>query len=122
MTLHLPWPPSTNTAYANVRGRRVKSKAARDYAHLVKYELVCEGEPREFRRSLSGAPRFAVTIDAHPPDRRRRDLANLEKIAIDAIFDWLGHDDSQIDDLHLRRMEPRKPGALVITITEASRG
>lgn len=122
MTLELPWPPSTNTAYANVRGRRVKTKQAREYATRVQWACMDatrlgHHDPRE---AFADDARFAVHIEAHPPDRRRRDLGNLEKIAVDAIFDWLGHDDSAIDDLHITRAAPSKPGCIVVTITEAN--
>lgn len=119
MTLELPWPPSTNHAYRNTSRGRAKTSAAKAYAEDVGYRCHTSPAARDFRTALTPASRFAVRITAHPPDRRRRDLANLEKIAIDAIFDWLGHDDSAIDDLHITRAEPRKPGALIVTITEA---
>lgn len=121
--LDLPWPPSTNTAYANVRGRRVKTKRAREYASSVSWIVRRDDHATDWRiRAGNGwAPRLAVRIDAHPPDRRRRDLANTEKLAIDAIFDYLQLDDSLIDDLHLVRRDLDRPdGRLVITIQEAA--
>lgn len=120
MKLSLPWPPSTNNAYANVKGRRVKTKAARHYAVDVAAALLeLPKADREWARSLPSDARFKVAIAVHPPDRRRRDLANVEKIAVDAIFNWLGHDDSRIDDLHITRGEPVSLGRLDVTIREA---
>jgi hypothetical protein len=50
------------------------------------------------------AGRLAVTIDVHPPDRRRRDLDNALKALLDALqHGGAYHDDAQIDDLHIRR-------------------
>lgn len=114
MTLTLPWPPSTNTAYANVRGRRVKTKRAREYAAQV--TAVCLNTC-----IVLPTGRLAVRIEAYPPDRRKRDLANLEKLAIDAVFNYLGLDDSLIDDLHLIRRDLDRPnGRIELTITEVT--
>jgi len=116
VTLTLPFPPSTNTAYANVRGRRVKTKKAREYSDLVLGECYRQ---RAYETAWPDAPRLAVRIHVYPPDRRKRDLANLEKLAVDAVFKHLGLDDSLIDDLHLVRKELDRPnGRLEITITE----
>ncbi|EPA3162808.1 RusA family crossover junction endodeoxyribonuclease, partial [Yersinia enterocolitica] len=63
--------------------------------------------------------RLKVSISAHVPDRRRRDLDNLQK----AVFDSLVHaefmqDDEQIDDFRVRRQPIEKGGRLSISITE----
>ena len=117
--LELPFPPSTNNTYANVNGRRVKTKKAREYTTTIMWHCAqTNTDMSSALRSQGDAPRLAVTIDVHPPDKRRRDLANLEKLAIDAIFKYIGLDDSLIDDLHLVRREVDRPnGKLIITIT-----
>ncbi len=126
MKLTLPFPPSTNTAYANVRGRRVKTKKAREYAEAVTIQCLAHPVAKQRRRDATQSippapPRLTVRIEAFPPDRRRRDLANMEKLAIDAIFAYLGLDDSLIDDLHLTRRELDRPdGHLEVTISEAA--
>ena len=126
MRLVLPFPPSTNTAYATVRGRRVKTKRAREYAEHVQFLCSVNAWCDTWiikTQELDVMPRLAVTIEVHPPDRRRRDLANMEKLCVDAVFSYLGMDDSLIDDLHLTRHELDKPhGKLVMTIREADRG
>ena len=124
MRLVLPFPPSTNTAYATVRGRRVKTKRAREYAEHVQFLCSVNAWCDTWiikTQELDVMPRLAVTIEVHPPDRRRRDLANMEKLCVDAVFSYLGMDDSLIDDLHLTRHELDKPhGKLVMTIREAT--
>ena len=124
MRLVLPFPPSTNTAYATVRGRRVKTKRAREYAEHVQFLCSVNAWCDTWiikTQELDVMPRLAVTIEVHPPDRRRRDLANMEKLCVDAVFSYLGMDDSLIDDLHLTRRELDKPhGKLVVTIQEAT--
>jgi crossover junction endodeoxyribonuclease RusA len=47
----------------------------------------------------------SVTIDAYPPDRRRRDLDNVLKAALDALTHCgIWADDSQVAELRIRRM------------------
>jgi crossover junction endodeoxyribonuclease RusA len=103
MTLTLPYPPSTNTAYAVVRGRKIKTARARQYANEVGWrvaDFIRTGEqpPHDYSRD-----RLGVHIDVYPPDARARDLANVEKLVVDAIAAQAGFDDSQIDVLTLRR-------------------
>lgn len=116
-SIRLPWPPSTNNAYATVRGRRVKTKAARDYTDRVQYALHTSPPWRRARYGLKRSHRLRVTLTAHPPDRRRRDLGNLEKLCIDSVFAWLGLDDSQIDELLLRRADLDRPdGSIILSV------
>ena len=125
MTLTLPFPPSTNTAYANVRGRRVKTKRAREYAEHVKFlcsvNAWCDAWIIK-TQELDVMPRLAVRLDLHPPRRGRADVANYEKLVVDAVFGYLGMDDSLIDDLRIVRHWDvvQKPGKLVMTIREAT--
>jgi crossover junction endodeoxyribonuclease RusA len=56
-------------------------------------------------------------MDAFPPDRRRRDLDNLQK----AVLDSLAHagiyaDDSQVDLLVVRRREPLAGGKVRVRV------
>ena len=115
--LTLPWPPSVNTYWRHISkgplaGRTLISEKGRDYRKTV-CDLV---------RSQPGLKcRLAVVIDAFPPDRRRRDLDNITKSLLDAL-DHAGvyEDDSQIDDLHLRRMAVHKPGKVEVVISPAT--
>ena len=100
--LKLPYPPTTNNAYTIARGRKIKTDAARAYAQDVAACVL------EHRRDLGCVPclagrRLAVRITAYPPDARRRDIANVEKLVVDAVFAALGLDDCQIDHLELLR-------------------
>lgn len=66
--------------------------------------------------------RLAVSIIAHMPDRRKRDLDNLTK----GIFDGLTHaglwaDDSQIDVLTIARGEVIQGGMIVLEVQEILR-
>ena len=68
----------------------------------------------------SAIGRLAVRIEAFPPDRRKRDLDNICKSLLDALGHGLVYaDDSQIDELSLRRRSPEKPGRVEVEITPA---
>jgi crossover junction endodeoxyribonuclease RusA len=103
MTLTLPYPPSTNTAYAVVRGRKIKTARARQYAHEVAYRVADELRVEHDAWPITAADRLGVTLSIYAPDRRRRDLDNTGKLALDAICAALRVDDSQIDLLTFRR-------------------
>lgn len=110
--LSLPWPPTVNAYYRRHQGRVLISREGRAYRERVAKEVVVQKVPR-FRADA----RLALTIEAHPPDRRNRDLDNLNK----ALLDSLEHtgvfpDDAQIDDLRVRRMPVEKPGRIRVTI------
>ena len=58
-------------------------------------------------------------MDAFPPDRRRRDLDNLQKPLLDALqHAGVYEDDSQIDLLVSRRRELATPSRVQVEITE----
>lgn len=108
----VPFPPSANRAYRNLQGRTLISREGRAYRKVVCALLGGGGA----RRPPAGG-RIALCMDAFPPDRRRRDLDNLQKTAIDAMqHAGLYEDDSQIDLLVTRRREPTQGGKLHVHI------
>ncbi|HET8792089.1 MAG TPA: RusA family crossover junction endodeoxyribonuclease [Modicisalibacter sp.] len=114
MIITLPFPPSTNTVWRNLKGRTLLSRKGREYRKAV-IALVAE------QKAVAGlAGRLSVTVMLHPPDRRKRDIDNYGgKALLDAITHagvWI--DDEQIDRLEMIRGEIRKPGMAVVTITE----
>ena len=87
----LPWPPSINRYYRTFQGRILISKDGRKYRARVAQETT--GLPM-----LPG--RLAVEIHAFPPDRRKRDLDNIQKALLDSIeHAGLIEDDANIDYL-----------------------
>jgi crossover junction endodeoxyribonuclease RusA len=114
VTFTLPYPPTTNHAYTVSRGRKIKTMRARQYATHVGYIVLAERVTLDLR----GA-RLRVRIRVHAPDHRKRDLANVEKLAVDAVFAALDLDDSQIDCLTLVRgaVDPARP-RLEFTVEE----
>jgi len=95
----LPWPPSLNTYWRNVGGRTLISSEGRAYREAVVWLAKSENWPKH------GDKRLTVTVEAWVPDKRRRDLDNMLKAALDALTHaGVWDDDGQIDDLRIVRM------------------
>ncbi|WP_312836653.1 RusA family crossover junction endodeoxyribonuclease [Pantoea sp.] len=111
--LELPWPPTVNTYWRHARGRHYISEKGEKYQTAV-HSIITAAN-----LAINTTARLRITIDAHAPDKRRRDLDNLLK----AVFDSLTSagfmvDDEQIDDFRVRRREKVQGGKLAIVITE----
>ncbi len=109
----LPWPPSNNRYYRHNRGRTHIS------ADGVAYRYAVASVIRSARLNIRTAALLKIRIDCHMPDRRRRDLDNLQKAAFDALTKagfWL--DDSQVIDYRVVKMPVIRGGKLELTITE----
>ena len=110
LTLELPYPPSVNHYWRRVGRRTLISREGRAFRRAVCSALAA-------MRLAATTDRLALRIDAHPPDRRRRDLDNLQKPMLDALEKaGLYLDDSQIDLLVTRRMNITPGGQAVITV------
>lgn len=111
----LPYPPSTNRYWRKWHNRMVISKEGRAFRENVRLLLATSGAGQDPPRD----GRLALAMDAFPPDRRRRDLDNLQKPLLDALEHGGAYlDDSQIDLLITRRREYDKPGRIVARIME----
>ena len=109
----LPWPPSVNRYWRNVEGRTIISAAGRAYRAAVLSEVLQQGAAQHY------TGRLRVRIVAHPPDRRRRDLDNLQKALLDGLeFAGVFDDDGQIDDLRIVRGERVRGGRVVVEVEE----
>lgn len=116
-TFTLPFPPSVNHYWRHFRGRTVISREGQAFRANVLALLSPTGHGG-VRKPPSGG-RIALCMDAFPPDRRRRDLDNLQKGPLDALqHAGVYEDDSQIDLLVARRCELVKPGRIDIRIHE----
>ena len=119
MEIVLPYPPSVNTYWRAVKGRVILSKKGREYRHAVNVAVASafESEDVEDPRPLLG--RLKVVIKATMPDKRRRDIDNINKAALDAMgYAGIYGDDNQIDDLRVIRCDVMNPGCLEVEITE----
>jgi len=117
MELTLPYPPSVNHYYRRVGPRTLISREGREYRRTI-CGLLAPGGGSGVRKPPLGG-RIALAMDAFPPDRRRRDLDNLNKAVLDALeHAGVYADDSQIDLLLTRRREPVRGGGLTVRVEE----
>ncbi|MCL7064616.1 crossover junction endodeoxyribonuclease RusA, partial [Escherichia coli] len=98
-SITLPWPPSNNRYYRHNRGRTHVSAEGQAYrdnvAQIIKNAML----------DIGLAMPVKIRIECHMPDRRRRDLDNLQKAAFDALTKagfWL--DDVQVVDYRVVKM------------------
>lgn len=111
VTYHFPWPPTVNTYWRNVNGRTLLSRRGREYRAEVLAMVLSAAVKQRFEC------RLAVDIEAHPPDKRRRDLDNLPKGILDAMqHAGVYADDSQVDRLTISRRNP-DPGSPRVVVT-----
>jgi len=116
MIVTLPWPPSINRYYRHVGYRTLISREGRAFRRNVCALLGGGGPP--VRKPPAGG-RIALCMDAFPPDRRIRDLDNLQKPVLDALqHAGIYEDDSQIDLLLTRRREVVADGRLAVEVLE----
>ena len=110
-----PYPPSVNH-YWGIHGKiRFVGKAGLAFRQHVK--IVCSKRTQ----SLYNA-RLSVKVYLYPPDNRKRDLDNF---AGKSLFDALEHagvyeNDSQIDELYIKRCEIVKGGACKVILEAIS--
>lgn len=91
MILTLPFPPSTNRYWRHWQGRTLLSKPGREYRKAAVLAV------QQARTGGFGRRKCRVSIVAHMPDARRRDLDNLLKASLDALAAArVFEDDSQI--------------------------
>lgn len=118
--LTLPYPPSVNHAYKTVRrksagGRPVVIKTADTEAFQWQVRAIVAQQGAH--QHLHG--RLSVSYTVCPPDRRKRDIANVEKVLSDALqYAGVFHDDSQIDRLLIERGRVMPDGCIVARIQE----
>lgn len=99
------------------------SEEAREYFRLVNSLYPEFGPSTVYRpeRMLYGS--LGAEFHFYPPDRRKRDLDNHLKIPIDSMMHMgLFHDDSQIDEIYIRRHPPMKDGCMEISVFEIPEG
>ena len=59
-------------------------------------------------------------VEVYPPDRRRRDIDNVQKALLDALEHGRAYrDDSQIVRLAIERREPIRGGRTIVRIGKA---
>jgi len=112
--VELPYPPSVNRYYRYVGRRVLISREGRRYRQRVVAALAALGV-----RTMAG--RLRVHVYVFPPDRRVRDMGNLQKALLDALQHGGAYrDDSQIDKLTIERCPPVPGGRTVVQITQSN--
>lgn len=89
----LPFPPSTNNLFINVGKKRVTSTRYRAWQQLASTSI------KDSHRQSLGP--YSISIALRPPDKRARDIGNLEK----AVSDLLVAHGVVKDDSLCRRLE-----------------
>jgi crossover junction endodeoxyribonuclease RusA len=75
--IELPYPPTTNNLFINAGKRRVKSQPYKAWFELASISI------KDAHRQRIGA--YSISICCRRPDKRRRDIANLEKAVSDLL-------------------------------------
>lgn len=118
----LPWPPSVNHYWKNIRrhGRpaRALTAAASSFRNAtIEHVLVMNGG--HFPETMQGP--LSVSITHHWPDRRVRDIDNYTKGILDALTHarvWF--DDQQVRHMELLAGERVKDGCVVVEVRRAT--
>ena len=123
--MELPWPPSVNHYWGHrVVGKRVityvnaKGKQFREDVKKICKVNLAHAQEHFFNAQMN---RLAVYINIYPPDKRRRDVDNLNKAILDALQEaGMYEDDSQIDHLVCSRNinDTREGGLIKIAIVQ----
>lgn len=108
----LPYPPSVNRYYRHVGYRTLISRDGRAYR-----KRVCTLLAGRVGGPLSGP--LEIEINFYPPDRRQRDLDNVNKGIWDSLqYAGIYHDDSQIKRAILEMHPPDGKGRAVCQIRQ----
>lgn len=110
--LKLPYPPTINHYYGTTRtGQRFIGKKGTAFRKQV---IECLKEIPETSNTLGKDKRLQIWVEAHVPDRRRRDMDNIKKPLLDALTHakvWV--DDCQVDDCRVVRQPVNRDGGFV---------
>jgi crossover junction endodeoxyribonuclease RusA len=111
--LELAFPPSANHYWRYVNSQVLKSKDARSYIKAVG-QIWMVSRQKAFPKD----ERLKLEVLAMPKDKRKRDLDNLLKVLCDALESaGVFKNDSQIDEIVIKRGEVHPEGKLLLTLT-----
>jgi crossover junction endodeoxyribonuclease RusA len=110
--LELPYPPTINHYYGQKvnGGRYIKPKGK-----AFRVEVLARAFEKRACNHITSE--IEVVIDAYPPDKRKRDLDNINKALLDALEEaGVFKDDSQIVKLTSIKHAPVKGGKVVVKV------
>ena len=114
LEFELPYPPSVNHYWRRVGARTLISRGGRAFRSAV-----CTILAAATFKPLVGPLEVDVTV--FPPDRRRRDIDNVQKALLDALEHGGAYeDDSQIVRLSIEKGDPVEGGKTIVRIQEVS--
>lgn len=113
LRLALPWPPSVNMLYQNVRGKgRVATKEYVDWKREAGWTLLAQ-HPRKFKVPVK------VAIELCPPHKRRFDLDNKNKCILDLLVRHEVIPDDQADlvrEVNVKRVNTGAPCTVIVSL------
>jgi Holliday junction resolvase RusA-like endonuclease len=106
LTLSISWDhlasSNTRNKRRGGRGHSWEYKASRQAIEMIGKAGVLASDRPVFAYDEP----VAVTMEFHPPDRRRRDVLNLVKVLMDGLNGIVWHDDYQVERCVVERMDP----------------
>jgi crossover junction endodeoxyribonuclease RusA len=120
LALVLPLPPSINHQYATVHGRRVLSRAGRDFKALVAETVedwLAQHEDAAAIMAVFQRHYLSLTIIFYFATALRRDLDGGLKIAQDALCEALGTNDNLVVEICLSKRVDRLNPRIEVCLT-----
>lgn len=109
----LPLPPSINSQYATVNGRRILSADARRFkaeVSRIMADMSYSGVLTQEARATLRSSYLSLFIDFYFATPMKRDLDGGLKITQDALCEALEINDNRVVDIHLvKRIDPLNP-------------
>lgn len=104
----LPYPPTTNHLFANVRRGRIKTDVYRSWREAAGYSIIEQG-----RKRIHGHVSLAIALVK--PDKRRRDLSNSIKAIEDLLVSMaIIDDDSLVQRISIQWVADGAPCVVII--------
>ena len=91
-------PPSVNTLWVNKHRGRYKSKRGKIFENLACGELKKQFRYKPLANSLK------IHIRLYFKDKRKRDIDNYNKAILDSMTKIIYEDDSQIEELNVKKL------------------
>jgi crossover junction endodeoxyribonuclease RusA len=123
LVLTLPLPPSINHQYATVNGRRVLSRAGREFKALVAEAVADWLEQQPLAEEVAVLLRrhyLALSIIFYFTSALRRDLDGGLKIAQDALCEALDINDNLVVEIHLSKRVDRQAPRIEVLLAALS--